>query len=113
MFGKKLRWYRIFNDEFELLEAFIGRNSVLHKSMFGEVLLVQTEGNYYAFKNKCPHQGKSLEGCSINGGNIVCPYHRYAFSLDDGRGHGLYVDKYEFRIDETGVYVGKMVWTLF
>jgi nitrite reductase/ring-hydroxylating ferredoxin subunit len=81
--------------------------------MFGEVLLVQTSNSYLAFKNKCPHQGKSMEGSRVIGESIVCPFHQYHFSLENGRGHGLCLDKYELRIDSDGVYLGKEAWSWF
>lgn len=81
--------------------------------MFGEVLLVKKDSGYFAFKNKCPHQGKSLEGCWIDNESIVCPFHKFNFSLKTGKGHGLYLDQYELKIDEKGVYLGKEGWTLF
>ena len=51
-----------------------------------QVLLTQNkQGELKAFYNTCRHRGSEL--CSdpdgkFNGGRIVCPYHRWAFSLD-------------------------------
>ena len=114
MFRKKLKWYFVSEslDEFE--ELFSSHNTVVHNIMFfGEVLLVKNKGEYFAFKNKCPHQNKPLNGCTINNGDIICPFHRYQFSLDNGRGHGLFIDKYPLKFNRVGVFLGKEVFSLF
>ena len=113
MLKRKLRWIRIFPSLEAMEEQFVGRSSIVHSSMGTTLLLIRTNGNYFAFKNKCPHQGKSLEGCMVENDAFSCPYHRYKFSLEDGKGHGMNVDKYELKIDDTGVYVGKLKWTFF
>ena len=114
MFRKKLKWYLIFEslDEFE--ELFSSHDAAVHHIMFfGEVLLVKNKGEYFAFKNQCPHQKKPLNGCTINNGDIVCPFHRYQFSLDNGRGHGLFIDKYRLKFNSDGVFLGKEIFSLF
>jgi nitrite reductase/ring-hydroxylating ferredoxin subunit len=113
MFGMKLKWYLLFETQAALEDYFAGKNAVVHRSMFGEVLLLKEGDKFYAFKNKCPHQGKPLDACWIDKGSVVCPFHQYHFSLETGRGHGLYLDKYDLRIDEKGVFLGKEVWSLF
>ncbi len=113
MFSKKLKWYRVFNSKEELDERFIGKSSFVHTTMFGTILFLKRNGAYYAFKNRCPHQGKSLEGCIVEDDRFICPYHRYQFSLEDGKGHGMYVDKHKLRMDDSGVHIGKYKWGLF
>jgi nitrite reductase/ring-hydroxylating ferredoxin subunit len=113
MLRRKLKWYKLFENVQELDALFSYRPSAVYRSMFGEVLLVKHESEYAAFRNKCPHQGKSMEGCRVIGDSVVCPFHHYHFSLQHGRGHGLYLDKYELRIDEDGVYLGKEGWSWF
>lgn len=107
MFRKKLKWYRYFESKEELDALFLINHSAVYQNMFGEVLFIKEGDEYHAFKNKCPHQNKPLNGCTIHDGHIVCPFHHYHYSLNDGRGHGLYVDKYALKIDESGVFVGK------
>jgi nitrite reductase/ring-hydroxylating ferredoxin subunit len=110
---KKLKWYPLFENQEQLEELFMGKNAAIHRSMFGTVLLAKSNGEFYAFKNKCPHQNKPLEDCTIENGNVVCSFHRYHFSLEDGRGHGLCLDKYELKIENDQVFLGKEVWSLF
>ena len=113
MFKKRIQWYLIFQDERELETFFVSNNTRVHKGMFGEVLLVRSKQSYYAFKNKCPHQNKPLDGCSEKDGFVICPFHKYHYDLKDGRGHGLCLDKYHLKIDDSGVYVGKEKWSFF
>ena len=80
---------------------------------FGEIMLAREGEKFYAFQNKCPHQNKSLEGCSIDEGAIICPWHKYAFSCETGRGHGLYLENYPIKFEENGVFIGKEGWSLF
>ena len=74
---------------------------------------MKSNGEYSAFKNKCPHQNKPLNDCSVHDGHIVCPFHRYHFSIENGRGHGLCLDKYQLKIEDDQVWLGKEVWRLF
>ena len=113
MLSKKLKWQLLFEDKSQLEELFQLKDSVVHKNVFGEILLVKSEGEYFAFKNKCPHQNKSLENCKVADGNVVCPWHQYQFSCETGRGHGLNIDKYSLKIENEGVFIGKEVWSLF
>ena len=113
MLSKKLKWYPLFHSVQQLDELFVGKNAVVHRSMFGEVLLVKTGGTYFAFKNKCPHQNKPLNNCSLHEDHVVCPFHRYHFALKDGRGHGMCLEKYQLKFENDQVYLGKEKWSLF
>ncbi len=113
MFGKRTKWYPLFESREELEQLFVVKSAVVHRSMFGEALLVKNGDQFYAFRNRCPHQNKELNNCWLDEGHVVCPYHQYHFSLVDGRGHGLCLDKYELRIDDRGVFLGKETWSLF
>jgi len=113
MFGMKIKWYPLVENQQALEDLFAGKNTVVHRSMFGEVLLIKHNSNYLAFKNKCPHQGNPLNDCWIENDTVVCPFHQYHFSLENGRGHGMYLEKYELKFKENGVFLGKEVWSFF
>ena len=49
-----------------------------------DILLVRTQGAYYAVDNKCTHLGGSLAEGNLNGGSVVCPKHGTAFDLATG-----------------------------
>ena len=113
MFSKKLKWYPLFENKEALEEAFLGKEAFVHRSMFGEVLLLRNKDKFYAFKNKCPHQNKPLNDCTVQDGFIICPFHRYHFSIENGQGHGLCVDKYQIKMEGGQVFLGKEVWSIF
>lgn len=113
MLSKKLKWHLLFESKEQLEELFEFKESAVYKNIFGEILFVKSEGDYFAFKNKCPHQNKSLENCKVSDGNVVCPWHQYQFSCESGRGHGLHIDKYPLKFENDAVYIGKETWMLF
>lgn len=114
MFKTLLKWYPI-SDNVEQFTTTIHRNKkIVYSGIHGKFIITQHNDNeYVAFKNKCPHQGKPLDHCSITEGMIVCPYHRYGFSIENGRGHGLYLKQYPVKIENGQVYIGKQKWSLF
>lgn len=113
MLGRRVKWIMVFEDERELSSRFGTSDVFVHRSMFGELLFVRCNEEFHAFRNKCPHQNKPLDNCWIEEGNIVCPFHRYAFSCTDGRGQGMYIDKYQLKIEDGHVFIGKEGWSLF
>lgn len=113
MLSKKLKWYLLFEDQQEMEDLFGVKPAIVHRTMFGEVLLVKNKNEFSAFKNKCPHQGKSLEDCWIENDKVVCPFHQYHYSIENGRGQGLYLEKYELKFENKQVFIGKEVWSLF
>jgi nitrite reductase/ring-hydroxylating ferredoxin subunit len=113
MFNRIIKWRQIFENEQEMLDFFGAKSTKLFKNAFGEIMLARDGDHFYAFENKCPHQHKSLEGCSIHKGDIICPWHKFAFSCETGRGHGMYLEKYPIKMEENGVFLGKEGWSLF
>ena len=67
-------------------------------------------GNVFAFAFKCPHAGGILaDGYLDMEGNIVCPIHRYKYSLENGyntSGEGYYLSIYPVDRREGGLYIG-------
>lgn len=54
----------------------------------GQEILIAADlkGSIYATANICPHLGTPLDQGSINAaGALVCPLHKSAFSLEDGK----------------------------
>jgi nitrite reductase/ring-hydroxylating ferredoxin subunit len=64
----------------------------------------------FACAAQCPHAGgKLVQGYIDVLGNIVCPVHRYKFSLDQGRntsGEGYYLRTYPVQMRPDGIFVG-------
>lgn len=80
----------------------------------GQSIVFCREGDKInAFKNRCPHQGQSLQGGWCKKGKIVCPVHRYAFDLETGRGHGDAMFKYDVTIEEGKVVLWREKFVLF
>lgn len=63
----------------------------------------------FAFAHKCPHaSGLFSEGFIDALGNVVCPLHRYRFSMASGRnvsGEGYYLKHWPVEEREDGVFV--------
>jgi 3-phenylpropionate/trans-cinnamate dioxygenase ferredoxin subunit len=52
------------------------------------VLLIRSEGQYFAVQNRCTHDDESLLGGMVRKCTIVCPIHGARFRLRDGRPFG-------------------------
>lgn len=102
MFSDKTRKYQIADSKQEFLARFGEGNQIIEKFLFGEVIFVRENEKVYAFKNKCPHQGAKLNGCWLEGNKIVCPLHQYKFDVENGRGHGHYLENYQLEENEQG-----------
>jgi len=74
------------------------------------ITIVRINNSIAACAYKCPHAGGILsDGFVDAAGNIVCPLHRYKFSLKNGRnvtGEGYYLKTFAAEIREDGVYIG-------
>ncbi len=81
------------------------------------ICLVYVEEKFYAVSSKCPHAGGELAGGWCKDGNLICPIHRYQYSLETGRGaagQGDYIDTFPVEVREDGVFVQvKKKWRLF
>jgi len=74
-----------------------------------KLCLVRNQGKLYVVENSCPHAGGVLSGGWCKNGHIVCPIHRWEYSLENGRGasgQGDYINIYPVENREDGVYVG-------
>ncbi len=47
--------------------------------------IVEVEGEFVAHSTECPHLLGPLGECATEGGELVCPWHGYAFDLRSGR----------------------------
>ena len=63
-----------------------------------------------ACASQCPHAGGQMADGHIDAlGNIVCPLHRYKFSLQNGgnvTGEGYFLKTYPVEIREEGIFIG-------
>ena len=106
--SKRYHWYKIAQNEDELD---FGVNNLLQLEV-GEksICIARQKDELTACSGKCPHaSGLLADGYIDPLGNIVCPVHRYRFSLQNGRnvsGEGYHLKTYPVEIREDGVYVG-------
>jgi nitrite reductase/ring-hydroxylating ferredoxin subunit len=75
-----------------------------------KICLARYEDRWHSFAYKCPHASGIMANGNIDAnGNIVCPVHRYRFSLKNGRntsGEGYYLKTYPVEQRADGLYVG-------
>lgn len=48
------------------------------------VAVFNTDGEYHAIDDLCPHMGASLAEGYLEGGIVVCPWHAWSFRVCDG-----------------------------
>jgi 3-phenylpropionate/trans-cinnamate dioxygenase ferredoxin subunit len=117
MADDKYTWHRIADAEEVLV-----RDNELRIITAGpkKVCVTRWEGKLYAFSHKCPHAGGYLADGHLDArGNIVCPVHRYKYSVKNGynsSGEGYYLSTYPVECRKEGIYVGfskSGLWGLF
>jgi nitrite reductase/ring-hydroxylating ferredoxin subunit len=99
-----MTWYKIPDLQYTN-QPFIKKVKVNGKG----ICLVGYEGTIYSISSTCPHAGGELSGGWCRDGKIICPIHRYSYSLNTGRGdpgQNDYVDTYPVEVREDGIYVG-------
>lgn len=102
------RWYKIADSVNEL--SFNASNLAEIEVNGKMICLAKVNDTVQACSAKCPHAGGSLSHGYLDAlGNIVCPIHRYKFSLLNGRnvsGEGYFLKTYQVKSDADGLYIG-------
>ena len=73
-----------------------------------KITIAKFQDTVFAFAHKCPHAGGIMADGFIDAlGNVVCPLHRYKFSVKTGRNTTGedYLKTYSVEINEKGVFV--------
>ena len=101
-------WKKIAESRAELFQ---GENNLAEIEVDGKlVCVVMHEEKLKACAAKCPHAGGKMATGYIDAlGNIVCPLHRYKFSLENGRnvtGEGYFLKIYKVEEREEGIFIG-------
>jgi 3-phenylpropionate/trans-cinnamate dioxygenase ferredoxin subunit len=105
---KKYEWYKIADDEQEITLA---DNGIAVLEIKGKkICFTKFQEQWFAFPYNCPHAGGLLANGYIDMiGNIVCPLHRYKFSLKNGRntsGEGFYMKTFPVERRSEGLFIG-------
>ena len=58
-----------------------------------EILVVNFEGELYAFENRCPHMGYPLYFGRLEGKVLTCGFHYAKFDVTTGKSLGSVTDK--------------------
>jgi nitrite reductase/ring-hydroxylating ferredoxin subunit len=53
-----------------------------------DILVVNVEGEFYAFENRCPHLGYPLYYGNLNGEFLICGFHYAKFNIKTGKSLG-------------------------
>lgn len=113
----------MFKEKFRWINTGFAPNDLMTMLPEGKVRVMRCDGNdigfaksgnhVHAFQPKCPHMQYSMDGGFCEDTKVVCPIHRYAFSLEDGKGHGLCLRLYQTEERSGKLYVGVPFQTLW
>ena len=84
-----------------------GRAMAVHVGE-NKIALFRWQGNVFALKDFCPHQGAPLSDGLVEDGCAVCFYHEWKFRLEDGAfTHNELIKIPRYKTNETGgkIYV--------
>ena len=101
-------WHKIAESPSDLN---VGSNGLAEVEVGGKMVCVSVSSeNVMACAQKCPHAGGRMADGYVDAmGNIVCPLHRYKFSLKNGRnvtGEGYFLKIFPVEIRQDGVFLG-------
>jgi nitrite reductase/ring-hydroxylating ferredoxin subunit len=106
--SKHYKWYKIADTEADL--PFSGEGLATVEAGGRTICISLFKDELFACAAKCPHAGGNLAGGYTDAmGNIVCPLHRYKFSLATGRnvsGEGYFLKTYPVEKRESGIFIG-------
>jgi nitrite reductase/ring-hydroxylating ferredoxin subunit len=74
-----------------------------------KLCLVNNDDRFFALGSKCPHAGADLTNGWCENKKLVCPFHRYSYDLETGRGssgQNDFVHTYPVEIRNNDIYVG-------
>ena len=72
-------------------------------------LITKYKNNPIVFSENCPHQGVSLKHGLCKNGQVICPWHKYAFCLKSGKdlsSSGSALKIYQVKLENDFWYVG-------
>jgi nitrite reductase/ring-hydroxylating ferredoxin subunit len=105
---KTYKWYKIANT---IEEIGFSSDGLVEVEVNGrKVCIALKNETLFACAAKCPHAGGNMSHGYVDAlGNIVCPLHRYKFSLENGRnisGEGYFLKNYPLEVRTNGIFIG-------
>ena len=100
-------WHKIADN---ITEIHFKANGLAEIEINGKTIcLAKNHYQLFACTQKCPHAGALLADGQLDAlGNLVCPLHKYKFSLKNGRnisGEGYYLKTFAIEEREDGVFI--------
>lgn len=95
---------------FKIDDKFLEENQTIQKvKVNGKIFcLIKTDKKLFACATKCPHAGADISQGWLENEMIVCPFHRYRYHLENGRGaagQGDYLPVYDIEKRKDGFYI--------
>lgn len=108
MASKNYHWYKVAESIEEIDFSVNGIAEILVANK--KLCLILFKDDLTACAQKCPHAGGNMSDGYVDAlGNVVCPLHRYKFSLQNGRnvtGEGFFLKIFPVEIRHSAVFVG-------
>ncbi len=109
------KWHKIADT---LEEINFSNNNITSLEVEGKIICIaKHHETLFGCASKCPHASGDMSQGYIDAlGNIVCPLHRYKFSLINGRntsGEGYFLKNYPIEIRENGIFIGIEINSVF
>jgi nitrite reductase/ring-hydroxylating ferredoxin subunit len=106
--NKKYHWHKIADS---ITGIPFSENGLAEVQVNNKTICIALhQQQLFACTQKCPHAGGFMANGYLDAlGNIVCPLHRYKFSLQNGRntsGEGYYLKTFPVEMRNEGVFVG-------
>jgi nitrite reductase/ring-hydroxylating ferredoxin subunit len=102
-----MSWFKLAEHPNEL--NFNDAGLAVTKAGGKKICVGKFEEKIFAFAFSCPHAGGVMADGYIDAmGNVVCPLHRYKFSMENGRnvsGEGYFLKTYPVEEREDGWWV--------
>lgn len=100
-------WHKIADN---ISEINFNANGLAELEINGKTICLAKHNNQlFACTQKCPHAGGLLADGHLDAlGNLVCPLHKYKFSLKNGRNisdEGYYLKTFKTEERKNGVYI--------
>lgn len=105
----QIKWFLVFTSLEKAIDQVPDNRAVVVELEDKKLCLTRSNESFYAFEDKCPHQGSPLNKGKFEAGHFICPWHRFEFNLNNGRektGNCDALKMYFTKIENNKVYIG-------